>query len=388
MCTQDAFGYTNSNCTSGGEFQALSNQKETDIRQQRKLDHLRLGAIQWESRNRQCEKRLDSCWDDLCLVHNSLPELSFDDICISSSIQNIALRVPVIVNSMTGGVPATEKINRDLADIAASLGAAMAVGSQTLGLDDSSLERTYRIARLRNPDGVIIANINAFATIHQANAAIDMVEADLLQIHLNAPQEVIMKEGARNFRGQLKRIEEIVLHSPVPVIVKECGFGLSRESVKRLYDVGVRAIDVSGRGGTNFARIEAERQGITLDPGLEHWGISSCSALIEAVTLDLPDLEIIASGGIVHGSEAAKALALGAAAVGVAGSVLNRYRVGGHREAYQYMKDLITDIKRVLLLCGARTLDGLRKLPVLVFGRTRDWCHLRGISVEQFAEYR
>ena len=58
-----------------------------------------------------------------------------------------------------------------------------------------------------------------------------MIEANALQIHLNVIQELTMPEGDRDFTGVLQRIEKIVLNSKVPIIVKEVGFGMSKETV-------------------------------------------------------------------------------------------------------------------------------------------------------------
>ena len=69
-----------------------------------------------------------------------------------------------------------------------------------------------------------------------------------------------MPEGDRSFHHWLKNIEEIVSHVDVPVIVKEVGFGFSREAMQELINIGVQTIDISGRGGTNFAAIENARR--------------------------------------------------------------------------------------------------------------------------------
>ena len=85
-----------------------------------------------------------------------------------------------------------------------------------------------------------------------------MIEANALQIHLNVIQELTMPEGDRDFTGVLQRIEKIVLNSKVPIIVKEVGFGMSKETMQQLVNVGVTAIDIGGQGGTNFAAVENE----------------------------------------------------------------------------------------------------------------------------------
>lgn len=286
---------------------------------------------------------------------------------------------------MTGGAEGVTAINRDLAGLAAELGLAMAVGSQNAGLKEPETADSYRIVRRANPHGVILANLSADAPPDAARKAVEMLEANLLQVHLNAPQELVMREGDRDFRGQLANIERLVKSLPVPVIVKECGFGLSRETVLALHGAGVRAVDTSGRGGTNFAWIEARRSGEELDPGLEEWGIPAAASLAEVAALGLPGLDIVASGGVVHGSQVAKALALGAVAAGVAGAVLRRHQKGGVESARRYLEGLLLDLRRAALLAGASSVAELQVRPVVITGGTAQWCRLRGVNLEALA---
>src|SRR6202035_5681083 len=119
--------------------------------------------------------------------------------------------------------------------------------------------------------------------------------ADALQIHLNTIQETVMPEGDRSFSSWGPRIEEIVTGVDVPVIVKEVGFGLSRESVLTLKEMGVSAADVAGRGGTNFARIENDRRDHADYSYLADWGQSAPACLLDAQGAGIP---VLASGGV------------------------------------------------------------------------------------------
>lgn len=320
------------------------------------------------------------------LVHRSLPERSLAEIDLRTSLAGIPLAQPVIINAMTGGAAGVAAINRDLARVAAELGLAMAVGSETAGLREPEVAYTYQVVREENPDGVMIANVSAGVTLAEAKAAVELIRADLLQVHLNAPQELVMAEGDREFGGQLARIAELVAAVPVPVVVKECGFGIGRETAQELYATGVQAIDISGRGGTNFAWIEAQRRGAEIDPGLLHWGMPTPVALAEVAALDLPGLAVIASGGITYGTDAAKALAMGARAVGVAGALLRRYHAGGILEARAYLATLLQDLACAVLLTGSGDLAELRQRPVVITGETGAWCRLRGVPLERWAQ--
>jgi len=351
-------------------------------RQRRKLDHVRLAMAQPGMRTGPS----GAGWEEVHLIHRSLPELAIHEIDLRTSICGVALAQPVMINAMTGGAHGVTAINRDLAAVARELNLAMAVGSQTAGLREPEVQESYRVVRQVNPHGVILANLGADATPDQARAAVEMVEADLLQLHLNAPQELRMQEGDRDFRGRLERIARIVQEMPVPVVVKECGFGVSRETARQLYDAGVRAIDISGRGGTNFVWIEDRRAGVVgADPGLEDWGLPAACSLAEVAALDLPGLELIASGGIRHGTDAAKALALGARAVAVAGPVLARQQEEGAAGVKSYLERLLADLRTACLLCGARDVSSLQRQPVVLTGRVGDWCRLRGVDLAGLA---
>jgi isopentenyl-diphosphate delta-isomerase len=339
-------------------------------RRARKLDHLRLALA---------PTRGDPGWRDVWLVHQSLPEAALDAVDLRTTLLGRELAAPVVINAMTGGVQAATDINRTLGRLARELGLAVAVGSQRAALDDPSLEGTYAAVREANPDGLVLANLGAGATVAEARRAVAMIGADALQLHLNAPQELQMAEGDRDFRGQLARIAEVVAALDVPVVVKECGFGMSRETAERLYAVGVRTVDVGGRGGTNFARIERRRSGTEreADPGLVDWGIPTAASLLEVVSAALPGLEVIASGGIRWGSEAARALALGASAVGVAGPVWQALHGGGYAGARAYLERLVGDLRTTVLLAGATDLEGLRRAPRVLTGLLRDWAAQR-----------
>lgn len=286
---------------------------------------------------------------------------------------------------MTGGAHGVADINRDLASLAAELDLPMAVGSQTAGIREPEVAESYRVVRRTHTHGVILANVGAGASVDDALRAVEMLEANALQLHLNAPQELVMPEGDRDFRGQLARIEVLVRQAGVPVIVKECGFGISRETARQLYDVGARALDVSGRGGTNFAWIEGQRGGEELDPGLQNWGIPTAAAVAEVAALELPGLDLVASGGINYGSDAVKALALGAATVGVAGAVLRAHQAGGLARARAYLNGLLADLTRALVLTGAPSVRALQRSPVVITGQTGEWCKLRGVDLFKLA---
>ena len=191
-----------------------------------------------------------------------------------------------------GGGEKTLHINEQLAYVAKQHNLAMAVGSQMAALKDESEAASYKIIRKVNPNGIFFANLGSEATTEQAERAVDMVEANALQIHLNVIQELTMPEGDRDFTGKFQRIEKIVLNSKVPVIVKEVGFGMSKETMQQLASVGVTAIDIGGQGGTNFAAVEMKEDSECFY--FNNWGIQTATSIIEATSTN--NNPFIASG--------------------------------------------------------------------------------------------
>ena len=127
---------------------------------------------------------------------------------------------------------------------------------------------------LNQPLTAILSNAEAAQLIAQGDtpplslddvtAAIDMIGADALAVHLNFLQESVQPEGERHARGCTAAIQRVVEHVAVPVIAKETGAGLSLATALRLKELGVAALDVGGVGGTSFAAVEglrAEAQG-------------------------------------------------------------------------------------------------------------------------------
>ena len=176
---------------------------------------------------------------------------------------------------MTGGTEFAAGINKDLSLLAKEFNIPMAVGSETIILcEDDGCRDSFKIVRDNiGENGVVIANLSGQATLEDVKCALDVVQGDAMQIHLNVAQELSMEEGDREFTGILKNIEDIVKNIDKPVIVKEVGFGISRDVAERLYSVGVRYIDVSGHGGTNFIEIENLRNRSIDLTELYPWGI-------------------------------------------------------------------------------------------------------------------
>ena len=344
----------------------------------RKLDHVNL-ALQFS------ESPYKAGFDDIRLLHCALPELSIDQIDITAEFMGRKLTAPLLINALTGGAEELTPFNKTLARVAARTGIAMAVGSQSIALKNNKLARTFAIVRENNPEGVILANVGAGIKCADALRAIEMIDADALQVHLNIPQELIMAEGDRNFQNYLQNIVEIVTAVKVPVIVKEVGFGISREVARTLLANGVVNFDIGGLGGTNFIVIENRRNKDECAAYFEEWGIPTVCSLVEVAGLHVPG-QIVATGGIRNPLDAAKALALGADMVGVAGAFIRIIKKGTENNLVDYINGFKENLKKILLMSGAGNLKQLRQKPLLITGFCREWLEQRGISTCVFAQ--
>jgi isopentenyl-diphosphate Delta-isomerase len=342
----------------------------------RKDEHVRLAVEQQRGRAGR------SPFDDVAFVHHALAGIDRDQVSPATSFAGLTWPVPVYINAMTGGSEMTGAINRNLAIAARETGVPIATGSMSRYFADPSTAGTFSVLRRENPDGFVMANINATASVDDARRAVDLLEANALQIHLNSVQETVMPEGDRSFGSWAPRIEEIAAAVGVPVIVKEVGFGLSRETVALLERLGVAAADVSGRGGTDFARIENDRRDLDDYSYLDGWGQSTPACLLDNQEAGIP---LLASGGVRNPLDVARALALGAVAVGSSGGFLRTLLDGGVPALVARITTWLDQLAALMTALGARTPAALAGCDLLIGGALRAFCADRGVETRGLA---
>ncbi|NLY66078.1 MAG: type 2 isopentenyl-diphosphate Delta-isomerase [Tissierellia bacterium] len=323
-----------------------------------------------------------SDFDNVRFVHHSFPEMAVDDVDISTSFAGFTVGQPFFINAMTGGSEKTKIINEKLAVVARETCLPIASGSLSVAIKNPSLVDSFEIIRKVNPKGLVFANLGAGHNVENAKKAIDILEADALQIHCNVVQEIIMPEGDRDFSNWLSNIEKIVKAVEVPVIVKEVGFGMSRKTIKELKDIGVKTIDISGSGGTNFAKIENYRRSKYKYDYLENFGQSTVISLLEAQEF-IKNTDIIASGGIRHPLDIVKALALGAKAVGVAGVFLNMVLNDGVEKTIENINNWKIEIASIMTILGKSKVSELVNTDMVLFNEVREWCLVRRIDINK-----
>lgn len=331
---------------------------------QRKLDHINIVSDDKAIDRRQCY------FDRINLTHRALPEIRFSDVDPSIKFLNKDLSFPLLISSMTGGADEElVKINRNLAIAAEAEGVALAVGSQRVFLSDEIARESFEL-RQHAPSTVLLGNLGAVQLNYDVGfadceAAVQVLDADGLYLHLNPLQEAVQPEGDTDFSGLRDKIAVIVQSMKKPILVKEVGAGISPKDVEHLLAAGVKYIDVAGTGGTSWSMVESQRSD---DPGLgelfSDWGIPTPLAL-RLMKPYRNDVELIASGGIRNGIDMAKSMILGASLCGLARPFLNPARESADavREAIRRLKREFTT---AMFLLGARDMNDIKNNEELI----------------------
>ena len=310
-----------------------------------------------------CEAR---GWDAVRLRHEALPEIALADVDVSTAFLGFPLRAPLLISSMTGGTGRAAEINRRLARGAEAAGIALGLGSGRAMLEDEGLRATFDVRPVA-PKVVLFANLGAVQLNYgirpdDARRLVDTLGANGLYLHLNPLQEAIQPGGDTNFRALEPKIAALCEALGVPVIAKSVGSGIAPSTAARLLRCGVAAIDVAGAGGTSWARVEGKRSGDAarerIAEAFGDWGYATPRGTA-ALRAALPDVPLVASGGIRNGVHVAKALALGA---NLAGLALPFLRAADESDAAvaALIDELVTALRIALFATGSRRLGELR----------------------------
>jgi len=313
------------------------------------------------------------------LVHCAMPELSLDELETGAELFGKNLRYPVVITGMTGGTDRAANVNRDLATLAEKYQLAFGVGSQRAMIENSQRASTFQVRDVA-PTAVVLGNIGlaqaAALGVRGVRALGDAIGADGMALHLNAGQELTQPEGDRDFRGGYEVVSNLARALGDRLVIKETGCGISPQVARRLADLGVRNIDVSGLGGTSWVRVEQLRSsGIAATVGQEFsgWGIPTAAAVFSVRRAVGNGVKLVASGGIRGGLELAKALALGADVGGLALPLFRAQQAGGVAAAETALQQVLQGLAQAMLLTGSRKVSDLRDRPKVITGQLKDW---------------
>jgi len=313
------------------------------------------------------------------LVHCALPELSLAEVDLSTTWLGKRLKAPLVITGMTGGTERAEAVNRDLATLAEKHGVAFGVGSQRAMQEDPKRARTFQVREVA-PTTVLIGNIGLRQAAELKAPGVqrlaDAIGADGMALHLNAAQELAQAEGDRDFRGGYQTVASLALALGDRLVVKETGCGISPAVARRLVELGVRNIDVSGAGGTSWVRVEQLRATGAAEEAasaLAAWGVPTAAATSSVRRAVGEEVVVIASGGVRTGLDAAKALALGADLAGMALPIFRAQQAGGLAGADRALDAVVLALKHACLLTGSQDAAQLRRCPRVITGDLKDW---------------
>ncbi|MFT6770345.1 MAG: isopentenyl-diphosphate delta-isomerase [Congregibacter sp.] len=326
----------------------------------RKADHVQLAL----SLDHQSSR--GAGFDRMSFQHNALPELALSSVDSSTEFLGQQISAPFLIGAMTGGYAHGDKINRHLAEAAEQCSIPMALGSQRPALEQNLAQQVRRWA----PKAILLGNIGgtqlAQLGVDLAYRAVESIEANALIIHLNPLQELVQPNGDQDWRGVLDGIERCCKSLPVPVIIKEVGAGISPSTAQRLVDVGVRWIDVAGRGGTRWASIENARNNATkvqqvAEPFMD-WGMDTVD-LVPMVRQQCSETQLIASGGVRHGLDIACSIRLGAQMAALAQPFLQP-ALESTESVVNKIELLAEQLRWAMFLTGSPSLSALRSAPL------------------------
>ena len=327
----------------------------------RKDEHIKY-ALKYESTG--------NSFNDMELIQCSIPKYNLEEIDMSVNFAENTFEYPFFINAMTGGSKKGKEINRKLAKVAKECNILFVTGSYSADLknpDDDSFE----VVRKENEGLLLGTNIGADKNYTAGMKAVEDLNPLFLQIHVNLMQELIMPEGSRNFNEWEKNIVDFVKNIKVPLILKEVGFGMSPDTVKKGMELGIKTFDISGRGGTSFAYIENMR-GENRFSYLNEWGQSTVSCLLGLKDY-IDKAEIIASGGVRHPLDIIKALVLGAKAVGLSGTMLRLAENNSTEEIIEIVNSWKEECRMIMCALNAKNVKELQNVKYVLYGKTKEF---------------
>lgn len=304
----------------------------------RKKDHINIALK---------NKTTNTSLDNYRIDYHSIPLFGIEDVDTTTTICGYTWQYPFFINAITAGGDYCNELNRKLEYACQQTNIEFFAGSYSPALKNEADKKAYPKNRSVNL-GLDKSSTFILQAIKDTNAK-------YLQLHTNPLQEMIMPEGDRNFEKWYRNLKKASEKSPIPVILKETGFGMNENTIKTAIDLGLAAIDISGLDGTNFARIENDRS-TSPSPYLEEIGISTAQSL-ENASKYRNDIDIIASGGIRNPLDVVKCLALGAKAVGVSRNFLEILVNEGEEQLITEIKKWQQEIKYLMILTHSKYIN-------------------------------
>ncbi len=255
-----------------------------------------------------------SSFDKYVLPHKALPEIDLKEIDTTVRFFNKEISFPFMIASMTGGEEFGKTINTNLAIAAEKNKIPLALGSMRVILKKPESLDSFNVRHLC-PSVPLFANmglvqLNYGYGAKEINKLIDIIEADGIFLHINHLQEAVQPEGDTNFKGLIDKLAKVLPKIKKPILIKEVGNGIDKETAKKLTEIGIEWIDVAGGGGTSWPWVEGYRRDDDLGDIFKTESIPTDKCLIDC--REIENLNLIACGGIRNGKHIALSLMLGA----------------------------------------------------------------------------
>ncbi|MCR5051990.1 MAG: type 2 isopentenyl-diphosphate Delta-isomerase [Streptococcus sp.] len=306
-------------------------------------------------------------FDDMELIHHSLPDYDLSEIDLYTHFAGRDFEFPFYINAMTGGSEKGRAVNQKLAQIAQATGLVMVTGSYSAALKNPH-DDSYP-SKEEFPELLLATNIGIDKPYELGLQTIHEMQPIFLQIHVNLMQELLMPEGEREFRQWKENLADYATKMPVPIILKEVGFGMDLKTIEMVHKLGIKTVDISGRGGTSFAYIENQRGHNR--SYLDEWGQSTVQTLLNAQPM-IDKIEILASGGVRHPLDIVKCLVLGAKAVGVSRAILELVEKYSVEEVITIINGWKDDLRLIMCALNCKTIAELRQVDYLLYGKLNE----------------
>lgn len=306
-------------------------------------------------------------FDEMELIHHSLPDYDLSEIDLHTHFAGRDFDFPFYINAMTGGSEKGRAVNQKLAQVAQATGLVMVTGSYSVALKNP-YDASYP-SKEAFPDLLLATNIGIDKAYELGLQTIHEMQPIFLQVHVNLMQELLMPEGERDFRQWKENLADYATKMPIPVILKEVGFGMDLKTMEMAHKLGIKTVDISGRGGTSFAYIENQRG--HKRSYLDEWGQSTVQTLLNAQPM-IDKIEILASGGVRHPLDIVKCLVLGARAVGLSRAILELVEKYSVEEVITIINGWKDDLRLIMCALNCKTIAELRQVDYLLYGKLNE----------------
>lgn len=301
------------------------------------------------------------------MIHHSLPDYDLSEIDLHTHFAGRDFEFPFYINAMTGGSEKGRAVNQKLAQIAQATGLVMVTGSYSAALKNPH-DDSYP-SKEEFPELLLATNIGIDKPYELGLQTIHEMQPIFLQVHVNLMQELLMPEGEREFRQWKENLADYATKMPAPVILKEVGFGMDLKTIEMAHKLGIKTVDISGRGGTSFAYIENQRGHNR--SYLDEWGQSTVQTLLNAQPM-IDKIEILASGGVRHPLDIVKCLVLGAKAVGLSRAILELVEKYSVEEVITIINGWKDDLRLIMCALNCKTIAELRQVDYLLYGKLNE----------------